>query len=260
MSNKQTIVVAVRTMLRPIVRLMIALGFNARDFIEVTKTVYTEVATEDYGKRGRDANASRVALLTGLTRREVTRLRQVSAHDPLELDDPMVPVGRVLTDWHHDPEYLDAQGQPRALIVNAELTQLVNKHRGDIPATTIIKELEEHGSIKVSHGKAMALSRYFMPFELDAQAIERFGRVMADLGTSITRNLMAADREQATFEGRAVNALVAPTAADAFRKFLDRRAMEFLEDVDNWLSDHSEPSASNASRLGVGIYTIGNMN
>jgi uncharacterized protein DUF6502 len=259
MSNKQTLVIALRTLLRPIIRLMIALGFNARDFMEVVKIVYTEVATQEYGKRGRDANASRVALLSGLTRREVSRLRKVSSHDPLGLDDPMVPLGRVLSDWHQDPQYLDETGSPRKLPLQPTFMALVNKHRGDIPATTIVKELEEHGSIKVEQGRAIALSRYFMPFEMDSQAIERFGRVMGDMGNAISRNLLAKERDQATFEGRAVNELVSTNATDAFRKFLDRRAMAFLEDVDNWLSDHSEPESDESTRLGVGIYTIGSM-
>jgi len=257
MANKQALVVALRTLLRPVIRLMVALGFNARDFMEVAKVVYAEVATEEYGKRGRPANVSRVALLTGLTRREVSRLRKVSAHDPLDLEDPMVPVGRVLSDWHQDPQYLDTRGLPKKLPLEPTFMALVNKHRGDIPATTIVKELQDHGSIAVDGGLVTALSRYFMPFELDSQAIERFGRVMGDMGSAISRNLIATDREQATFEGRAVNELVATTAIDAFRKFLDRRAMEFLEDVDDWLSDHNEPGDGQATRLGVGIYTIG---
>ena len=114
-------------------------------------------------------------------------------------------------------------------------------------------------SINVTMGRVKVLSRYFMPFELDSQAIERFGRVMGDLGNAISGNLLATDRDQATFEGRAVHELVATTASDAFRKFLERHAMEFLEEVDDWLGDHTEQDRGCATRLGVGIYTIGGM-
>lgn len=258
MTKKQTVVIAVRTFLRPVVRLMIALGFNARDFMEVAKTVFTEVATDEYGKRGRPANVSRVALLTGLTRREVSRLRNVADHDPLDLEDPMVPVGRVLSSWHQDSRFLGPDGEPKPLSLNPTFLALVNEHRGDIPATTIVKELAEHGSIRVKGNKVTVLSRYFMPFDLDSQAIERFGRVMGDLGNAIGHNLLAAEREEATFEGRAVHELVSKNAADAFRSYLERQAMVFLEDVDDWLGDHAEREGSGATtRLGVGVYTIG---
>jgi hypothetical protein len=259
MTNKRTLVVALRTMLRPVVRLMIALGFNARDFMEVTKTVYTEVATEQYGKRGRNANVSRVALLTGLTRREVSRLRKVSSHDPLELEDPMVPVGRVLSSWYHDSKYTDPQGKPQELQLDPTFLNLVNEHRGDIPATTLIKELQQHGSIEISKNRVRVLSRYFMPFRLDDQAIERFGRVMGDMGSAITQNLLESDPQQAAFEGRAVHELVSINAADAFRKYLDRRGMEFLEEIDDWLSDHTGTNNEQPIRLGVGMYTIGSI-
>ncbi len=259
MTNKRTLVTAVRTMLRPIARLMIALGFSARDFMEVTKTVYTEVATQEYGKRGRNTNISRVALLTGLTRREVARLRRVTSHDPLDLGDPMVPVGRVLSSWYQDSKYLDEDGKPLVLSLSPTFKELVEKHRGDIPATTVIKELQEHNSIAIEGNRVTVLSRYFMPFELDDQALERFGRVMGDIGNAITQNLLASNPEHATFEGRAVHELVSAESAEAFRKFLDRRGMEFLEEIDDWLSDHAQATEGPTTRLGVGIYTIGEL-
>ncbi|MCP5181886.1 MAG: hypothetical protein H6993_16480 [Pseudomonadales bacterium] len=256
MDNKRSIVLALRTLLRPIVRLLITLGFNARDFIEVAKTVYVEVATQQYGKRGRPTNMSRVAVLTGLTRREVARLRKVSSHDPLQLADPMVPVGRILSTWHQEPRLLDRQGQPRLLTLNPEFTRLVEQHRGDIPVQTLISELQAAGAIEISGGMVRALSRYFMPFELDPQAIERFGRVLGDAGNSIAHNLLAPSRGNSFFEGRAVSELVSANAADAFRKFLDRSGQNFLEAVDDWLTDHAEKGGEHTTRLGVGIYTI----
>jgi hypothetical protein len=255
--SKHAVVIAVRTMLRPIVRLMIGMGFSARDFIEVTKTVYTEVATKEYGKRGRNANTSRVALLTGLTRREVARLQKVSYQDPLFLADPVAPLGHVLASWHQQAEFLDEHGRPKVLALKPTFMDLVNEHRGDVPATTVVKELLAHNAIEIRDDRVKALTRYFMPFELKPQAVERFGRVIGDVGDTIYRNLLLEDRSKASFEGRASNELVAVTSADAFRKFLDRRAMEFLEEVDNWLSDHSDPEAQESTRLGVGVYTIG---
>ena len=256
-SNKQSTVIAVRTLLRPIIKIMVALGFSARDFMEITKTVYTEVATKEYGRRGRDANVSRVALLTGLTRREVSRLRKVSTQDPILLEDPVAPLGHVLASWHQLPEYLDLDGNPKELALQPTFHGLVDEFRGDVPAITVIKELEEHGAIQIQDGKVTVLMRYFMPFEMNAEAIERFGRVVGDVGDTICRNMFLQDRDDAMFEGRASSELVVGTATDAFRRFLDRRAMEFLEEVDDWLRDHNEPNGDGQTRLGVGVYTIG---
>ena len=42
-------------------------------------TVYVDVAGRDYGLQGRPTNASRVAMITGLSRREVSRVRKTLA-------------------------------------------------------------------------------------------------------------------------------------------------------------------------------------
>ena len=64
-------------MFRPIARVMLRAGISWRELSDVLKTTYVEVATEDFGIRGRPTNISRVAILTGLTRKEVRRLRDL---------------------------------------------------------------------------------------------------------------------------------------------------------------------------------------
>lgn len=257
MESKKVLVRAVRTLLRPIVRLMIALGLNARDFIEITKTVYVEVATQEYGNRGRRANMSKVAVLTGLTRREVSRLRVVSAHDPLDLQDPMVPIGRVLATWHQDARFLNDKGEPRTLHKEREFLPLVTECSGDIPPTAVIRELEQADAIRMTDGFVEANARYFMPFDLDEPSIERFGRVVGDVSGAIVNNMLTKDRADSQFEGRAVNESVTFAAADAFRRYVDRRGQEFLEEMDDWLTDHADQRGDQeVTRMGIGIYMI----
>ena len=76
---------ALRLLFRPIARIMLRAGVNWRELADVCKAIYVEVATEDFGIRGRPTNISRVAILTGLTRREVRRLRTL-----LQDDDPEI--------------------------------------------------------------------------------------------------------------------------------------------------------------------------
>lgn len=260
MEHKQVLVRALRTLLRPVVRLMIAVGFNARDFIEVLKTVYVEIARDEYGKRGRKSNISKTAILTGLTRREAARLSTVSASDPLNLEDPMVPVGKVLSTWHQDPRYLDDKGRPRVLAQATEFAKLLAECRGDIPVTAIVKELELSRCIRIEGGSVSVLSRYFMPVPLESRAIERFGRVFGDFSSSIVFNVMNTENQRPRFEGRAVDASVSVASLDAFHNYLDRRGQEFLEEMDNWLGDHADSHAEVATtRVGVGVYMIGDI-
>ena len=74
--------------MRPIARILLRCGVTWKELAELVKLVYVDVATTDYGKHGRPANASRVAILTGLSRRDVKRARD-AIEAGAEALDPM---------------------------------------------------------------------------------------------------------------------------------------------------------------------------
>jgi len=57
--------------LRPLARALLRAGIGYREFAEISKSAFVDIATKDYGLRGRPTNISRVAVMTGLTRKEV---------------------------------------------------------------------------------------------------------------------------------------------------------------------------------------------
>ncbi len=73
-SNSQ-VLAATRQWLKPLIHVLIRCGVTWKDFAELAKTTYVEVATRQFGKRGRPTNVSRTAVLTGLARREVRKQR-----------------------------------------------------------------------------------------------------------------------------------------------------------------------------------------
>lgn len=255
--NKRAVVAALRSLLYPLVRLLLKIGVDSRDFGEIAKSVYVEAATAEFGLRGRAANVSRVAVLTGLTRREVARLRRVIDIDPTTLNDRAGVLARVLSGWHQDAEFIDAQGRPRALPMSgdASLSTLLNRYSGDLPITAVIAELEHVGAVKRAGGYATVKSRYYMPVTLDEDALARFGSVVHDLLTTIGHNLVTGP-EVALFEGRATNDRIPVAQFDVFRAFVNERGQAFLEDIDDWLTQHGDAGAHETIRLGTGLYLI----
>ncbi len=69
------VLLATRRWLRPLVHVLIRCGITWREFAEVARTAYVEVASTRFGKHGRPTNVSRTAMLTGLSRREVRAQR-----------------------------------------------------------------------------------------------------------------------------------------------------------------------------------------
>ncbi|MBL0900763.1 MAG: hypothetical protein IBJ17_18960, partial [Reyranella sp.] len=74
---KTNVLAACRLLLRPLARLLIKSGVPWREFADLSKLSFVEVATREFGIRGRPTNVARVSILTGINRREVARLREI---------------------------------------------------------------------------------------------------------------------------------------------------------------------------------------
>ena len=65
---------ACRRLLRSVVRMMLKHGVMHREFVELSKEVYVEVARGEYGLGGRPTNVSRMALVRPLPFRRIARI------------------------------------------------------------------------------------------------------------------------------------------------------------------------------------------
>ena len=264
---QRSIVTASLRWLRPIARWLLKSGVTWKEFAELSRGVFVSVAAEEFGLRGRPTNVSRIALLTGMTRREVRRYRDSGVETPTEdvrAEDDLNHASRVLAGWHLDAEFIDEVGRPRALEAKgdgATFEQLVRRYAGDIPVTALIKELVRSNSIeRTQDGCYRALRRFYMPRAMDGQAVERAGAVIADLATTVEHNLTRDATEPPRFEGRAQNRHDDPRQLPAFRAFMEREGQAFLERCDEWLSAHEAQQVDGAPvatlRLGVGVFAI----
>lgn len=265
MSNglKQAAFASARLLLRPVVRLLLRCGVTWKELAELCKLVYVEVAAADFGKRGRPTNASRIAILTGLSRREVKRAREMlEEHGEAGLIavERINHASRVLSGWYQDAEFCSAPGKPRLLPLEGRpsFATLTKRYAPDIPATAMLKELKGVGAIRVTpQGKVRPLARYFMPMSLDPDAVVRAGSVLRDLADNVSYNQLRRDGERSRFEGRATSVRVRRVSRRAFADYLEKRGMAFLEDVDAWLSEHEAKNAKEKTdRVGVGVYLI----
>jgi hypothetical protein len=254
---------AARAMLRPVVRMLLRHGVGWKEFAELGKSVYVEVAGRDYGISGRPTNASRVSILTGLSRREVKKQRDLLAEDA-GLVAPDAPGGhatRMLSGWFQDPQF-SAEGRPRVLDREGEsgFSALHHRYGGDIPESAMLKELVKVGAVRIrDDGRLEAVSRYYMPGRSDPEAVVRSGYVAEDLGRTLAWNLARTGDQSSRFEGRATHDAVPLGRVAAFRAFLEREAMALLEKADAWLTENGageDTPRRRTTRLGLGIYQI----
>lgn len=255
--------VFLRRLLRPIVGITLKCGIPFRRVADVLKLAYVEVALSEYGADGKPATVSRVAMLTGLTRRDAAHQKELLENAvQVPGEDRVHSAARVLAGWHTDPEFLDEHGEAKRLPAEGEVSfeALYQRYSGsDVPLSTMLGEMLDVGAVtREADGTLRAKTRYFQPEPLDPSAIERAGHVLSDLGRTVQHNMYRAANEESRFEGRAWSALVTRSQNAAFREFLEGCAQEFLEKVDAWLITHEDPGADphNYVRFGAGVYEI----
>ena len=246
-------------LLEPVILVLLKSGVTWKEFATVARTKFVEIATREFGIRGRPTNVSRVAILTGLDRREVRKLR-VASPAPAEPGFMSRPT-QVLEGWYSDPDFLGTNGKPRDLEIDRDgndFAALVRRYAPGIPVVAMIKELRAAGAVETTkRGTLRPLQRAFIPRELSDNQIRLWGSALRDLGTTLENNVARAATERPRFERRALSLNVDRRALPEFRAFLEAEGQAFLERADAWLTAHrAADQGSAAIRLGVGVYHI----
>lgn len=264
-ASSQQVLQASRQWLRPVIHVLLRCGVTWREFADLARATYVEVASAKFGKRGRPTNVSRTAVLTGLSRRDVRKQRELLSGAPPAPSGYVTKASLVLSAWYQNSEFQDSKGRPALLPLEGaqrSFSALVHRCAGsDVPATTLVKELISAGAVRArSDGRLQVLQRSYIPHPMDEHLIRLWGSVLADVATTYVHNLTQTPKHPARFERAAVNDRIDARALPEFTKFLEREAQEFLERADAWLSAHQvavdEKGKVETLRLGVGTYHI----
>ena len=258
---------AVRHVLRPLVRLLLRNGVAWSEFAELGKEVFVQIAREDYGIGGRPTNSSRVALITGLSRREVMRVRDVLLGERERAEASPARISQILSAWHLDPQYQNADGQPALLPESGEgasMATLLKRNAGDSPHGAVLKELLELKLIERTRKGYRVLAREYIRSPSDPDLVRQASRALRDHATTIAFNVDSKRRGPARFERMVTHKALPRRHIRAFESYVASEGQELLERIDEWLASrasevedasdqgHSEP----VLRAGLGMYLI----
>ena len=135
---------AVRRLLRPLVKAMIDGGLTYPWLAGCLRETYVEIARSDYRIGDKPPTQSRIAVLTGVHRKEIRRLAAGSR--AVETTPTSLPLSsRVIALWCSDQDYTDAEGRPRPLPRTApenepSLEALVGKISSDVYYRSLLEE------------------------------------------------------------------------------------------------------------------------
>jgi hypothetical protein len=252
---------AAQAVLRPLVRVLLRNGIPYGAFAEMARRVYAEVAAEDFALPGKKQTVSRISTLTGLTRKEVTRIQSQAAPRHADSERYNRPA-RVIGGWVREKRYHDRRGRPAELPMEGEtrsFAALVREFSGDIPPRAMADELARVGAIELlAEGSVRLLTRAYVPRGDQAEKIGILGTDVADLIRTIDHNLTSPPAE-AYFQRRVGYDNVPRELLPALRRQLAGRAQSCLESMDRMLAaadrDRSPGvGGTGRARTGVGIY------
>ena len=92
----QALSAATLRILRPLVRVLLRNGISYKTFADLAKWVYVDVATRDFGLPGRKQSVSRVSVITGLSRKEVSRVQDLPRPDDAAEEERYNRAARVI--------------------------------------------------------------------------------------------------------------------------------------------------------------------
>ncbi len=249
-------------LLRPLVRILLRNNVSHRAFADLAKRVYVEVANAEFGIPGKKQTVSRIAILSGLTRKEVQRLLKPPS-DSRSIEDREYHRGsRVITGWLRDRKYGDGKGHPRPIPLEgrgATFSALVKSYSGDIPVRAVLDELLRVGAVKqLKGGRICLVSRGYIPQKGLAEKLQVLGADTADLLSTIDHNVYLKPT-QPRFQRKVMYDNVPVDAAKEFRTLAAAEGQELLEKLDRWLA-HRDRDTNPASkgtgrvRIGLGIF------
>jgi hypothetical protein len=255
---------ACRHFMLPIARFLLRNGIGYREFSEISKLAFVQVASDDYGIRGRKTNMSRVSVMTGLNRKEVRKIRDRLENEDWDLDPALSKPVSVLAEWFTSPRYLGPRGSPKWLPFESKgdkesFSELVRSVGGDVPPGAMLKELIRAECVKeMRPGLWKATKRQFSPGGVDLFQVQRFGECLHDLAHTIGTNMEQQDLAERLYEFRAWGTDIDPRAIPKLKKLVATQGDLYLESIDDWLSAHSRKNQSGAPeegiRCGVGLY------
>jgi len=260
--SKNNVLTALLKALRPIARFLMKSGIGYREFAEISKSAFVDVATADYGLRGRPTNISRVAVMTGLTRKEVKRLREKIASGNLVDMARVIPPAEILSRCHSERDYLDSAGRPLKLNFDGatpSFAGLVKKYGGDIPPGAMRTELKRVGAVAEDDlGRLSVQVKHFRPIEMDDQIQRAMALAMYGIALSIDHNL-SAEPEDKWVERLAFSTRIRRGDSARVRRISQDRASELVESVNDLFSAYEtiysgdEPDLESTT-VGVGVY------
>lgn len=245
--------------LRPIASMLLRFGVSYRDFDLVCRAAFVEAATEDHSTGGKQANISRVSLVTGLSRKAVRLVQEQKIEISLPQPDNRSLPAEVLHVWHTNSRFSLGAVGARDLDWDTganSFTELVRLCSSTVSPASMCAELLRVGAIqKTDAGLLAAKRRAFVPSTSIERLIQGLQYGIRPLALTVAHNAAADDSQSLRFQRIVWNNCPPKEQRVEIERVVKKRLEEFSQEIDDLLSEASPISRSGPSSVfGVGLY------
>jgi hypothetical protein len=259
---KKPLLAACRHLMHPLVRILLRHGVSYGEFSDSVRGAYIDIAKAELIPPGRPHSDARLAILTGISKEEVHRVRALDESDDSEVG--LNRIARVLQGWCQDPAYLGPYGLPLEIPFEGDgisFEQLVKTYTDSTNPRALLDELlRVNAARETDDGYVRLLNRTYVPTPLDPVGLERLGNVVNYFIDTVDFNLQKKKQGEGRFERYAITMEgLSPTKFRAFDELIREKGQELLEILDDWLGQnemtggHKLPPTESI-RTGVGIF------
>lgn len=217
---------AMAQLLRPLARLMIDHGLQQPAMVEMLKKALVDEALSQFSPTDKSASDTRIALQTGVHRKDVRRLREEAT--PIAQAPPMVSVASsVVARWISDPRFLSADKKPMALARTPRLgdpgqpdfSTLVAEVSRDVGARAVLDELLRMGAVALDEEGRVTLSdTAFVPKEGLSESFHFLTGNLGDHIATVVHNLSPSRESPAMLDQSAFTDALSAVQAQELEK------------------------------------------
>jgi hypothetical protein len=222
---------------RPVARFCIRHSVHLAEIVEVLKKVFVEEARDELQRTGELESISKISLMTGVHRKDVTRIE----HSDLKVPTEKSIIARVMAQWQLDSRFATKSKGPRALECEgkqSEFSELVRSVNGEnLSAYSVLNEMIRIGAVKKDGQHAKLEWRDYVVSEDTAEGFKLLASDISDLSQAVEANM---------FENLSVKNLhlktefdsISPDFLPEIRKWLLEKGSDFHKSVREYLSKY----------------------
>lgn len=250
---------ALNRVLRPLVRLAIKCGVTFPTFVDLLRQIYVNVAEHEFTLPDKPQTDSRVSLLTGVHRKEVSRLRGAGA--PVRvIPDSVSRTSAIVARWLADPMFTDAKGAPLPLPRMAETGEasfagLVESVTRDLRPRAVLDDWLDRKLVETDEEDRIVLMEAAMAPRDDGEVrLYYFARNLQDHAAAAVANILA---DKPPFIERAVHYDgLSEDLARSLEAYSRKVVVETLLHLNKHANQAVKSDPGGTSRWNCGVYIL----